>query len=253
MFRDVTAVQSHRSPGAEGLQTRPPEAELRPPRARSALITMHRLQLPFPISSPGLMGASTSSFSNVIPHIHAFWHMRTHTRNNQERYLEAWRMMGFAYRGPESEIICVIHIVLPDTNDLIMHMWSELTSVVWMVLMCSHSSVSLDYVVDQRCVCVCYTHTSRLCAMVDVEARHTVTASHCEISFKCMTSPWGLRSDMRWGWAWGHNIISIPMSVLNNQYSLSCSLCFCLPHCSFFKEAAWLWAFCHLTSLLVPL
>lgn len=37
-------------------------------------------------------------------------------------YLEAWRMMGFASRGPKSEIICVIHIVLPDTNDLIMHM-----------------------------------------------------------------------------------------------------------------------------------
>lgn len=63
--------------------------------------------------------------------------------------------MGFASRGPKSEIICVIHIRLPDTNDLIMHMWSELTSVVWMGLMSSHSSISQDYIADRRCMCVC--------------------------------------------------------------------------------------------------
>lgn len=66
-------------------------------------------------------------------------------------YLEASSMVGFASRGPKSEIICVIHIVPCDTNDLIIHMWSELTSVVWM----GHSSISQVCATDHRCVSLC--------------------------------------------------------------------------------------------------
>ncbi len=84
-----------------------------------------------------------------------FRHMNAHTHNYLECYLEARRTVGFASRSPKSEIISVIHILLPDTNDLIMLIWSELTAVVWMGLMCNHSSISQDYVVDQECVWVC--------------------------------------------------------------------------------------------------
>lgn len=100
-------------------------------------------------------------------------------------------MVGFASRGPKSEIICVIHILFSDTNDLIMLMWSESTSVVWMGLMCSHSSISQDYVVDQGCVCVwvkegergrergpmcifcCIRSRHTYCIVVDMKAKHT--------------------------------------------------------------------------------
>ena len=131
------------------------------PASSLCIITAHGPQLCFPSGtiSPGPKGlpcpsAETSSFTRAGK-MATFWHMHIHTDNNQECYLEAWRMVGSASRGPKSEIISVIHILLPDTNDLIMLMWSELTSVVWMGLMCSHSSISQDYVVDQRCVCVC--------------------------------------------------------------------------------------------------
>lgn len=104
----------------------------------------------------GSEGAPVSFCRDIIitqmcRHNGAFWH--THTQ--RKCYLEASSMVGFASRGPKSEIICVIHIVPCDTNDLIIHMWSELTSVVWM----GHSSISQVCATDHRCVSLCMWET----------------------------------------------------------------------------------------------